>query len=58
MKFLLTTALVLLAVPALAAPIVYAADAGKHVGQSVTIEGVAKVHIAASGIAFLDIGGD
>jgi hypothetical protein len=56
MRNCLAAGLLLVATPAFAA-IVYAADAGKYVGQTVTVEGVANVHITASGMTFFNIGG-
>lgn len=42
--------------PAIAATI-SAQEAGRHIGETVTVEGVAHVH-AASSASFLDIGGE
>ena len=54
---ILAFALALIAVPALAETIA-PAEAGKHVGQTVTIEGdVSNVHTTGSGMTFIDMGG-
>ena len=56
MKTKLITALVLIATPVLAGPIL-PTDAKNYVGKSVTVEGVASVHTLASGMTFIDLGG-
>lgn len=55
--FILAFALALTAMPALAETI-QPADAAKHVGQTVTVEGaVSNVHTTGSGMTFIDMGG-
>jgi DNA/RNA endonuclease YhcR with UshA esterase domain len=57
MKLLAITALLVLAGPAIAAT-VEPADAGKHVGETVTVDGVVvAVHTAPNGMILLDLGG-
>jgi DNA/RNA endonuclease YhcR with UshA esterase domain len=54
---ILALALASIAMPALAQTIA-PADAGKHVGQTVTVEGaVSNVHTTGSGMTFIDMGG-
>lgn len=54
---ILAFALALIAAPALA-EVIAPADAGKHVGQTVTVEGaVSNVHTTGSGMTFIDMGG-
>jgi DNA/RNA endonuclease YhcR with UshA esterase domain len=56
---LFTLVLALAAVPAHAETIIAAADAPKHVGETVTVEGtVSAVHTdSRSGVTFIDMGG-
>jgi DNA/RNA endonuclease YhcR with UshA esterase domain len=55
--FILAFTFALTAIPALAETI-QPADAGKHVGQTVTVEGaVSNVHTTGSGMTFIDMGG-
>lgn len=56
-RFVVALGFLVLAAPALAY-VITPADAGKHVGQMVTVEGiVSNVHTAPSGITFIDMGG-
>ena len=32
-------------------------DAGKHIGESATVEGVANVYVSSGGTIFIDLGG-
>lgn len=56
MRAFIAAALVAASSPALAATI-GPTDAGKYVGQTVTVEGVASVYTPASGVTFVDLGG-
>ena len=56
MKFYLTAALLLMIAPAMVAT-VRPTEAKDHVGQSVTVEGIASVHTIASGMTFINLGG-
>jgi hypothetical protein len=55
--FAMTVGLMMLAAPAIAATIT-PGNAGKHVGETATVEGVvADVHAAPNGMILLDLGG-
>jgi hypothetical protein len=49
-------AFALVATPAMAASLA-PSDAGKHIGETATVEGAASVYTARSGVTFIDLGG-
>ena len=56
--FAIAAGLSLLALPAIAATVT-PANAGKHVGETITVDGVfADVHAAPNGMILLDLGGN
>ena len=57
MPMKLLVVLLAAALPAYAAGAIAPSDASKHVGETVTVEGVASVYQARSGVTFVDLGG-